>query len=1435
MHRDESLARSNKIDSICDRFEKQLLAGESRRIEEMLAENTGVDRSRLLRELLLIELEVRQQQGEPASADDYVDRFPNDTDVVGAAVETVLLRHDPAANEETVDVSMNAGEETYVPGDANTAETIVPGSKTEPGQETNGEPGGKQFGDYELLHEIARGGMGVVYKARQTKLNRIVALKMIKSGELAGDEEVKRFHAEAEAAAALDHPGIVPIYEVGQHNDQHFFSMGFVDGAGLDAQLKEGPLPPKDAAGLIKTIAEAVQYAHDKGIVHRDLKPANVLLADAAHPVDAQSGAAQQIGANQTEPGRAAPGHNDSPTTAVENPTSATRAGTARLFAPRITDFGLAKNIAGDSGMTATGQVLGTPSYMPPEQAAGKIEQVGPLADVYSLGAMLYATLTGRPPFQSANVMETLKQVLEREPVSPAQLNPAVDKDLETIVLKCLEKEAAKRYPSARDFASDLDCYLTDKPISARPISRPARLWRWCKRNPLGATVAGLLLFLAIAGPAVAIHQIETNRQLDNALAGEKIATATAQQKEQETATALAKVKVALASEQAALKRKDRALVETEKSIDAYVEVVKNAELLKETRFKPLLKELLKDALVHYTRFVEEHKGEQDEATLKRMEIALAEIGVINQQMGDQQQAVVAFQRVIAILKRLTRANPTTEEYPEELARIHMILGVCHNAIGQTTKAIASTQQALKLLEELASKNPTETRYQDMLASNHRNVAEYYGTIGKNSDALAACQLSLKIQEAVALQHPTVVKYQNNLAASHNNLYGLYQRIGKIPEALAAIKQAIMIREKLVRGNPTAPRYQSYLAGSHFNLGTLYGTLGKNTEALAAFRQALTIWEQLARENPTVTEYQDGLALVHAGIGAHFRKIGKMSESLAAFQQSIATRERLARENPKVTEFQSKLSHSHNSLGSVYQVIGKTPEALASHQEALKIQQTLARENPTVVAFQNSLAAAHTNLGNLYYAVGKKAEALAAYREAIRIRKLLVKQNPTVTAYQNKLASSLRNLGTYFSKIGKTAESLGPHQEALKIRETLARENPTVVEYQMDLADSYDSIGRHYRTIGKTPNALAAFRQAININKSLAQQHPTVIKHQNDLAASHNSLGVLYFVIGNTPEALAAFQQSIEIQKSLARENPTVMDIQDKLAQSHNNLGFLYARTGKIPKAVTSIQQAIKIRETLAEKDPTDTRYNTQLSVSYINLGRVHTDAGKTDEALACFNRGVELNPKEGFGYFFRAKTQRLRHQFQAAQRDYEAAIRHAPNNALFLNAMAWMLATCPDQNIRDGQRAIELARKACQLSRWRKGSYVGTLAAAYAEAGDFKQAVHWQKKSHEMYSPEMKMQWGFLLELYISGKPYREPRVVAALGEPMEPGFLVTGQVNLNNDAGNANLSYKVSGPDGVGTVHVIATKARGKWTFRTLDVRIHSTGTHINVLADK
>jgi serine/threonine-protein kinase len=275
-----------------------------------------------------------------------------------------------------------------------------------------------KFGDYELREELGRGGMGVVYRAQQLSLNREVAVKMILRGQLASKADRERFEAEAQAAAKLDHPGIVPVYEVGELEGRPYFSMKNVRGTTLAQLLAEGPLPPREAARMLARVARAIHFAHMRGVLHRDLKPSNILLDEQGEP--------------------------------------------------HVTDFGLAKQITDAASMTKTGAVLGTPAYMAPEQAAGQRGQVGPRSDVYSLGVILYHMLTGRPPFQAASPVDTVLMVLEQDPVPPRMLNPKADRDLEMICLRCLQKPTDLRYASAAALADDLEAYLNDESIAAR-------------------------------------------------------------------------------------------------------------------------------------------------------------------------------------------------------------------------------------------------------------------------------------------------------------------------------------------------------------------------------------------------------------------------------------------------------------------------------------------------------------------------------------------------------------------------------------------------------------------------------------------------------------------------------------------------------------------------------------------------------------------------------------------------------------------------------------------------------------------------------------------------------------------------------------------------------------------------------------------------------
>jgi len=436
----DSLHQAKWIDRICDEFERSWVSENERAIEPHLVDVPEPVRTRLLWQLIAIDVEYQRRLGESPTAQEYVARFP---ELSSTNLKDLF---------ETTDELKTADWKVSDPDRDRTEKEVRPNSR-ESSAETDSPKRIRYFGDYEIVEKIARGGMGTVYRARQISLNRIVAVKMINSGQFASKEEVRRFYSEAEAAASLDHPNIVPVYEVGEFEGNHFFSMAFVDGSSLYQSLSQGPMKPEDAAKLMRTVSLAVQFAHDQGVIHRDLKPSNILL---------------------DRDGR-----------------------------PRISDFGLAKRITDETGITVSGDVLGTPSFMPPEQAAGKINAVGFRSDVYSLGAILYSCLSGRPPFQSASHVDTLRQVIDCEPVALRRLNPAIPRDLETATHHCLEKSMSRRYESPKALADDLDRFLAGAPISARPINSLERGFRWCRNHPAQVlNIAGLIVIFAgaIAG-----------------------------------------------------------------------------------------------------------------------------------------------------------------------------------------------------------------------------------------------------------------------------------------------------------------------------------------------------------------------------------------------------------------------------------------------------------------------------------------------------------------------------------------------------------------------------------------------------------------------------------------------------------------------------------------------------------------------------------------------------------------------------------------------------------------------------------------------------------------------------------------------------------------------------------------------------------------------
>ena len=656
--------------------------------------------------------------------------------------DTVQGALPPATAAKPADPLATRPGDTLARGDARSTMTARPGLEV------------PKLPGYKFLGVLGRGGMGVVYKARQVKLDRLVALKMVLSGVYAAPAELARFQAEAEAVARLQHPNIVQIYEINDYQGLPYLALEYVEGGSLQQRLDGTPMAPREAAALVATLAGAMDYAHRRGIVHRDLKPANILLA---------SGGRQSAGNAATTGGL----------------TSAARQ------VPKITDFGLAKRVEGDSGQTRTGNILGTPSYMAPEQATGRNREVGPGADIYSLGAILYDLLTGRPPFKGETILDTLQQVQTNEPLPPRRLQPTVPRDLETICLKCLEKQRDKRYASAGALADDLERFLDHQPILARPTPWWERAAKWAQRRPAVASLlATLALTLTIAFIALFILWRQAEYERDDALKArderERQRVLALKARDEKEAARVLAVNAQIEAE----KQRDRADKNLQQAFTAgQVLLTRVAEerLLKEPRMEGLRKEILLKAVQFYEGFY----ATEGATVAVRSQAARAHrrVGDIQEMLGNYAAAQESYEQAITLLDGLSKEAPGKRDYRPDLADAHSQLGIVLQALQQPARAEAEYKTAIALLEQLRQIYPGGPEHVRNLATAWSRLADLYmQQPGRAAEADTAFAEALRRLRQLHAEYPSVRDYHAELAKVLAN-YGVWLQVQGSPDA----------------------------------------------------------------------------------------------------------------------------------------------------------------------------------------------------------------------------------------------------------------------------------------------------------------------------------------------------------------------------------------------------------------------------------------------------------------------------------------------------------------------------------------------------------------------------------------------------------------------------------------------------------------------------
>jgi len=1020
---------------------------------------------------------------------------------------------------------------------------------------------------YEILGELGRGGMGVVYKARQAQLNRIVALKMILAGgEHASKSDIQRFRTEAEAIAQLQHPNIVQIHEVGERDGHPYFSLEYVGGGSLAQKVADSPLKADDAARLLLNMAKAMDCAHQHGIIHRDLKPANVLLTTEG--------------------------------------------------APKITDFGLAKHFAEDKGQTRTGAVMGTPSYMSPEQAQGR-KEIGPPADIYSLGAILYDLLTGRPPFRGQTVLDTLMQVKTVEPVSPSRLQPSVPRDLETICLKCLEKDASKRYTSAGALADDLERFLDRRPILARPAAPWERAWKWAQRRPAAAglvvvcfvTIVGMI----VGGFAFGIHE---RHRADEQAQLRKFAEAE--------------------TERANLER-NRAEDNFSSAREA-VEVMLNQlgfeQLSREPRMERLRRDLLQKALVFYNKIAEENS----ESTGMRWEIARAQsrAAVIQEMLGQLEPARKAYDRATVAFKELLSESSDNLQYQQGLADTYNNLGNLLTQEGQTVKAVQIYRDAVELWQKLVQGDPDAAAYLQGLGVSTHNLGIALRTLGQSPEAETILRRAVSTLEHLVEVHPTATVERFELARVEKDLASLLQAKGRLKDADTTFHQSLDHLNSIVKERPDKPDYRQELAACHYLIGNLLKDSNPD-EAEKAYQRAQTLRQQLTSDYPGVPIYRQELAAVLNQIGILYQAAGRDAEAEKNFALAMAMKEKLAADLPGVPDYRRDLAKSYNDRGIQLQTHNQPRPAEKMYRDAIEHFLKLIADYPEKPEYPQELARTYLNLGTLLQATGHPGDAEKLYRLALDRRAELVAKFRDIPDYEFELGHAYFSLGTLLQADSRFPEAEKAYKKAIGILTPLTAQFPTAPDYRHTQALVYRNLGILFRDAKRLADEEHAWYQAAQILSKLADELPTVADYRHKLAAVSGDLGSAQARSNKLDAAEQSFRRAIALLEALEKEAPSVPQYWQDLFVQYSNLVNLLATVGARNAEVAQIQrQLIAEEEKLANAFPKMPELQVNLALTLhdaaelaVKRNEPTTARDQLREAIRRLKTACKLSPKQ--------------------------------------------------------------------------------------------------------------------------------------------------------------------------------------------------------------
>jgi tetratricopeptide (TPR) repeat protein/tRNA A-37 threonylcarbamoyl transferase component Bud32 len=850
---------------------------------------------------------------------------------------------------------------------------------------------GTTVDEYEIIGELGRGGMGMVYKARQVRLNRIVALKMIRAGIHADPMDLLRFQREAEAVAQLRHPNIVQIFEVGERNGMPFFSLEFVEGGSLQQKLDGKPRPPRETAGLIAVLARAMDFAHKQGIIHRDLKPANILL---------------------------------------------TADGT-----PKITDFGLAKKLdETDTGQTGTGAILGTPTYMAPEQAKGKNRLIGPPADIYALGAILYDLLTGRPPFKGETIMDTLMMVQNVEPVPPTRIQPKLPRDLETICLKCLQKEPAQRYGTALELSEDLESFLNDRPIKARKVSAAERAWKWAKRRPAAASLIVVCVFallaLGVGGWVFA------QREADRATVAENL------KKEADQA------RDASIQEQ---KRAETNLYRAFDSGDQLFLRISQEALLNQPAMEKVRRDLLLRSLAFYQGFLKEDPKNRN--VLYDLGRAQRRVATIYEKLDDPRLALQHFNEAEKTFERLALENPGRSEYLNDEASTRIDRAIVLQVLERFDEAEKEFECAATLLTGLVQAAGHIPEFRRNLAASYIGLAALLQMRKRDDGATVNYRKVIELLEVLLKDSPDDEDSCVKLSDALNNLGVLLQSTDRQGARKCYERALALVRAEPKEASLIA-KFGRARANAHLNLGTNRRQEGEIRAAEKEYELADTILKSLTERYPYTAEFQLLRASAQRNLGGVYAALRQSEKERVADELAYALLKHLHEKNPDNPTYSADLAKAATELGFALGPTSVPEKVLVLWGEAASLWQGLSAKHPGESGFRVALGKCLLNRGKLFGREGQATNALREYAAAIVVYESLSRDHPAEKMYLADWIDTYDNQARTFAFLAKGKEAETAWQSATDLGKKWATQVPSLAIAHLVYANALVSRGQ---------------------------------------------------------------------------------------------------------------------------------------------------------------------------------------------------------------------------------------------------------------------------------------------------------------------------------------------------------------------------------------